>query len=407
MMNSFALKSCLFVQQCIQSTRKKALSAMLRRPVSSRRIAVGGEARGAVDGVGMQGRRNTSVYVLSSVMFVMISLSIILNILEGAMGLLPPLAATAAIALLAILWTRFVGTHATAVLFILNFSLMCVGMFLFLRQGGPDGSSLFWFIVFPPMVMVTTGLRNGSIVFACFYLAILLLLFTPLDSFLVHQYSRSIRIRFMLAMFGAFFFSWWVEYLRFRTHNMLMAAMDTLERDSLTDHLTGLANRRDFYNTLSRVMAGSRRKKEPYVLALMDLDHFKNVNDRYGHQVGDQVLRHAAETIAGQIRETDRMFRWGGEEFAVLMPDCTAEQALAVAERIRHRVEENAFAGAEHESVSLTISIGLYCGDESRDQDAPIRVADANLYAAKAAGRNRVVCDARDPRRRDRATSLY
>lgn len=397
-MNSFAAKRAAkrysTAHRYFQNTGKKLLHAILRRKISSRRhVAATTVIRGdIVDRGRLLGNRNTSVYVLSAVMFVLLSLSIALNAYEGVAGLLPPLIAAAGIAAACLLWAHFVGTRSTALLFILNFTLMYVGLFLFLRQGAPDGSSLFWFIVFPPMAMVSLGLRHGSVVFACFYATLFLLLFTPLDAMLVHPYSQSIRIRFMLAMFGAFFFSWWVEYLRYRTYGMLLTAMETLERDSLTDHLTGLANRRDFYNTLSRIMAECRRKGEPYVLAILDVDHFKRVNDAHGHQMGDKVLRHITATIASQIRETDRMFRWGGEEFAVLMPACNQEQAQAIAERIRRSVETTPYiTTALLQPLEITISIGLYCGDEWRDSDLPIRIADSNLLAAKMSGRNRVV----------------
>lgn len=371
------------------------VSAVLHRlSPSMPRIASAPSPENAATGGGkVSPTRNASVYVLSAVMFVLLALSIGLNLYEKALGLLPPLVAAACVAVAAFLWAFFRGTHATHLLFLLNFTLMLVGMFLFLRQGAPDGSSLFWFIVFPPMVMVSLGLRLGTAVFFGFYLVLFALLFTPLDAFLAHDYSRAVRIRFMLAMFGAFFFSWWVEYLRSRTYDMLLTAMRALERDSLTDYLTGLANRRDFYNHLARVTAECRRKGEPYVLALMDLDHFKRINDVHGHQVGDNVLCHAAATVAKYIRETDRMFRWGGEEFAIIMPACGASQGIAVAERIRRGMEDTPYAGGDLPfPLAMTISIGLYCGAETDDPELPVRIADANLYAAKEAGRNRVVC---------------
>lgn len=393
-MHSVALDAYLSLHRRFRTALKRAVASVAPRLAASgrRNPAPSATHDEIVRGGRGFGGRKTSVYVLSAVMFVLLALSIFLNLYEGAVGLLPPLIGAACVALFSFVWTYRVGTHATALLFGLNFALMCVGLFLFLRQGAPDGSSLFWFVVFPPMVMVSLGLRYGSLVFFCFYLVIFLLLFTPLDALLVHAYSRAIRIRFMLAMFGAFFFSWWVEYLRDRTYRLLIEAVDALERDSLTDPLTGLANRRDFYASLGRIMADCRRRGESYVLALMDIDHFKPVNDRYGHQIGDDVLRHVVAAIATQIRGSDRIFRWGGEEFAVIMPACGAEQGLAVAERIRRKMEETPYADARLPApLTVTISIGLYHGDEAEDQDLPVRVADDNLYAAKAAGRNRVV----------------
>lgn len=393
-MNSFRLRLTVINPQQLLSHAREKLGALARRFFRSERHTslfptMHGEI---VNGEKMLDARNISVYVMSAVMFILLALSITLNAVEGTTALLPPLIAAAGVAVAGFLWMYWVGTRASQILLLLNFTLMAVGLFLFLQQGAPDGSSLFWFIVFPPMVMVSLGLRQGSIVFGCFFLALFLFLFTRLDVFLAYRFSQSIRVRFMLAMFGAFLFSWWVEYLRFRAHNLLLKAMNALEHESLTDTLTGLGNRRDFYNILARVMAGSRRTEEPYVLAFLDLDHFKRVNDTYGHHIGDKMLHHVAATIEGQIRDTDRLFRWGGEEFALLMPNCDCEQAHVATERIRRQV-----AAAAHVEpgipapLSVTVSIGFYCGTEAFERDVPVRVADANLYAAKEAGRNRVV----------------
>ncbi len=334
--------------------------------------------------------RKTIGYALSLVMAALLLVSAGLGVLEGTPTLALPLLLAALAALAGFVWLYFKGTHVKGILFALSCTLMAVGVFLLLRRGAPDGGSLLWLVTFPPMIMICLGLRKGTVLFSAFYLLLLLLLFTPLESLQAQRLPLPVKLRLMLSLFGAFFFSWWAEYLRHKTHGLLLEAVATHERDALTDHLTGLPNRRDFYNRLSRAMARCRRSGRPYALAILDLDHFKRVNDEHGHQVGDEVLRHVAVETARQVRASDSLFRWGGEEFAVIMPDSGREQAQHAAERIRRHLERSPYRGV-HPPITLTISIGLYCGDEAEDPDQPIRIADDNLYTAKATGRNRVV----------------
>ncbi len=117
----------------------------------------------------------------------------------------------------------------------------------------------------------------------------------------------------------------------------------------------------------------------------MDLDFFKKVNDRYGHEAGDTVLIHLAKTIKTQVRATDYVIRWGGEEFLVLMPGCPVEQAVCIAEKIRAKIQES-----DNGVCSITVSIGVaeYTGV---DYNQLIKDADEAMYKAKSNGRNRVV----------------
>ena len=117
----------------------------------------------------------------------------------------------------------------------------------------------------------------------------------------------------------------------------------------------------------------------------MDLDFFKKVNDRYGHEAGDTVLIHLAKTVKNQVRATDYVIRWGGEEFLVLMPGCPVEQAVCIAEKIRAKIQES-----DNGVCSITVSIGVaeYTGG---DYHQLIKDADEAMYKAKSNGRNRVV----------------
>jgi len=171
-----------------------------------------------------------------------------------------------------------------------------------------------------------------------------------------------------------------------------------LEAMANTDPLTGVPNRRIFLEQCQREIAACKRTRKVCSVLMVDLDHFKQINDRYGHAFGDIALCKAIERIKLAIRTMDTLARWGGEEFCVLLPNATLDMALVVAERIRMSVESTnmkAPDGALHEghtTVSLTVSIGAAVYD-SKNHDAQdiIQRADHKLFEAKRAGRNRVM----------------
>ncbi len=163
-----------------------------------------------------------------------------------------------------------------------------------------------------------------------------------------------------------------------------------LLRQATADSLTGLANRRRFFDVGEGLLAQCRRYGTPATVALMDLDHFKQVNDRHGHAMGDAVLKAFAAVLLDVLRASDLAARVGGEEFAVLMPSTTAEEALIPLERIRQMLAEHEVAH-EGQTVRVSVSIGLCEWREGLDSpDAWLAQADQALYAAKAAGRNRL-----------------
>jgi diguanylate cyclase (GGDEF)-like protein len=155
-----------------------------------------------------------------------------------------------------------------------------------------------------------------------------------------------------------------------------------------TDGLTGLPNKRGVIDALKRTFAQAATTKAPLALLLLDLDHFKQVNDQGGHAVGDQVLANVGATLRGVLRARDFAGRNGGEEFAVLLPDTEIEAALEIAERVRAAIAEISLPGTD---VSVTASIGVsgFPGQAST-LDRLERLADAALYLAKRQGRNRV-----------------
>lgn len=169
----------------------------------------------------------------------------------------------------------------------------------------------------------------------------------------------------------------------------LQDANRKLNRLATLDHLTGCANRRHFYAQAEAELSRSRRYSRDMGLILMDVDHFKAINDRFGHAAGDAVLEALAETMREELRELDVLGRVGGEEFALLLPETPRREAVTIAERLRHRLADMSIEHDGHE-LSLTASFGVTAREPGDiDVDAIIRRADNALYEAKAAGRNR------------------
>ena len=175
----------------------------------------------------------------------------------------------------------------------------------------------------------------------------------------------------------------------------VQGVIDGLCELSLKDPLTGLANRRHFRSVLEREIDGVARSGEPALLLMLDIDHFKAINDRHGHVAGDMVLQAVAKCLAGCIRPMDSVARYGGEEFAVVLPNCLVSVGQAVAERIRQTVESLVIKVSPVASVHATISIGGAYAPEWVRSTATLWIerADNLLYQAKSQGRNRVCID--------------
>src|SRR5262249_21611536 len=175
-------------------------------------------------------------------------------------------------------------------------------------------------------------------------------------------------------------------------HAVLRAQLyEQMERMAITDGLTGLLNRRAFQARADEAMAQARRYKHRCSLILADIDHFKAVNDAYGHPIGDVVLKGVARILREKGRDTDWVGRYGGEEFAIVMPQTDGRGAEVIAERIREAVAKEIFQ-TELGPLRVTISLGIASYPEhGEDRQAVIDMADQCLYHCKKHGRNQVV----------------
>ncbi|MDH5300807.1 MAG: sensor domain-containing diguanylate cyclase [Gammaproteobacteria bacterium] len=181
-------------------------------------------------------------------------------------------------------------------------------------------------------------------------------------------------------------------------HNV--ATAERLKQVGLTDVLTGVNNRRFFDQRLQEESSAASRKKHPLCVLFFDVDHFKQINDSYGHHAGDIVLKEVANIIRTQLRTSDVLGRYGGEEFSALLVDTPLEKAVEIAERVRKAIASTRYAIKSQQSLHVTISIGIaatQCNENSpmtADKIAAqlLAQADACLYDAKHQGRNRVIC---------------
>jgi len=246
----------------------------------------------------------------------------------------------------------------------------------------PDDHALVWAPLFPLVPLYLLGAARGLPVILT-HLAVLVFLLlngatgdgTHADTAVVNTLASYITA-FALALY----------YENSRVH-----AFRQLNRVADTDPLTEILNVRGFRKRFEAEFARARRVETPLSLLIFDIDHFKHINDRHGHDVGDEAIRHVASLLVENCRGYDVVARLGGEEFAVLLPETSAEQAVGVAEKLRRVVAETALVGAWGR-VDMTVSVGVddLTNDEDDDFQTIFARADRRLYRAKAGGRNRV-----------------
>ncbi len=174
----------------------------------------------------------------------------------------------------------------------------------------------------------------------------------------------------------------------------LIQELETTERQASTDDLTRLWNRGAIEEILEREIHRARRKNSPLSIAMLDIDHFKEINDRHGHLIGDQAIKGAAAHIRKSIRPYDAAGRFGGEEFLVILIDTETEQATRIANRICSRFRSNPIQADEHK-INMTVSIGLATRQSGENSERFINRADEQLYRAKNSGRD-CICSAVD-----------
>ncbi len=183
---------------------------------------------------------------------------------------------------------------------------------------------------------------------------------------------------------------WWIIYI-LSSYSIIVNArlVKKLERYALTDSLTKTYNRRYLNSYMEKALPLFKRGENELALVLFDIDYFKQVNDTYGHQVGDEILKRLSKIVTEIVRESDILVRLGGEEFLLVLPSTSSEQASDIAEKIRRNVEIVPFKITDKD-ISITLSLGVALYDYEEHLNDNIKMADEALYQAKKNGRNQV-----------------
>lgn len=258
-------------------------------------------------------------------------------------------------------------------------------------SGGQNNSGILWHYVYPIMVYYIARLRTGCLSSGLLIASELLLMQFDHLPFYQAQYSPEFKIRFLCSMTVMSIMGAMLEHSRSKAQKSLMLLANRLRHASQTDELTGLPNRRALHEILQDLSVRAERTQNDFVVLLCDIDHFKGVNDQYGHAVGDQALRHLACNLSAVIRKSDSLARWGGEEFMLVLPDTDLACGIIMAERIRTSLEKNPLVTDAGVKVTITISCGLANWLECKNLDQLFSLADDRLSQAKSTGRNQVV----------------
>ena len=260
-----------------------------------------------------------------------------------------------------------------------------------LSTGGINNTGILWCYIFPLLSLYLLGIAKGSIALLFLLVFAAGLFFIPDNPFAFAEYSTTLKIHFLASMVTVTVLSYFYEHTTQKSYDKLLAVTRELEKVTLSDFLTGLANRRKILQHIENEKNRFERQAPPFSVILCDIDHFKKINDTHGHDCGDLVLKHIADALAGTLRKVDIIARWGGEEFLVLLPANDRQGSLIAAERLRKTIEQVKI-DYDRIVIRLTMSFGVATWTAAEtDIHEFIKKADVNLYRAKEEGRNRVI----------------
>ena len=258
-------------------------------------------------------------------------------------------------------------------------------MLQLLVSGGYENTALYWMYPFPLVFFALLNYKIGLIFNLILWFFLTFLLFNP--EILVAQYRDTELTRFSASLLITILIGFLSEYYRFRSHKELSDINVEKQHQANTDSLTGLPNRRFIESCYIKHLQEQKSTQMPLTLVMVDIDHFKIVNDTYGHDIGDEVLCFIAHQLKTKLRKSDVAIRVGGEEFLLLIPQTTLENSIKIANKIRLLIEKNTFH-QDKIHINITASFGIsICEDETKLNDS-IKQADLLLYKAKEAGRN-------------------
>lgn len=274
-----------------------------------------------------------------------------------------------------------------------GFAYGLLALFTYLiATGGVDHTGPLWSFPMVAATITLLGARRGLMVIGTMFAIALVLFLMPLPLIELAPYSTNFKIRFIATFAVLSLFTALHEYARARNQSELIRVSAQFDRLSHTDVLTALPNRRYMMEKLEAENSRFIRHLHPYSILYGDIDNFKSINDRYGHQVGDAALQAIAHVLRSSLRQHDEVSRWGGEEFLVLLPETDARVALEVAEKLREAIAAIDFRQGDAK-LPLTMSFGVQTVSNPDRVDALIHAADQKLYQAKQSGKNRIVAE--------------
>ncbi len=270
---------------------------------------------------------------------------------------------------------------------ILLFPVLILMLYL-VATGGVENSGHLWIYATPAVTLFLYGLRRGLIILGLFVSLIAFILFSPGDFFHTNiHYTFDFKLRIVLVYILVSALTLAYAYSTQEVFDHMHTLTHKLSNMVDEDQLTGLYNRRGIHYYLENFYKTWKEKNKNFSIILCDIDFFKDINDRFGHQVGDHVLVEIANIIKQSIRRTDLAARWGGEEFLIVLPGASQREAYQVAEKIRQNVLKFLFCHQGQE-VKVSLSSGVAQMKDAASIDDLIRQADDYMYQAKAKGRN-------------------
>lgn len=272
----------------------------------------------------------------------------------------------------------------------LIFISLLILMVYLVYTGGVSNTGPLWIYIVPPVAFFFTGLRRGLKSLAAFTIIIGVMLFYPNEFLLGTTYTFEFKTRLIYSFLTVTLLFGFYEYSRQQSYNYIQELSQKHKQLAMHDPLTTLLNRRGMRTHLEHEYSRLKRSEQPLSVLLCDIDHFKQVNDKYFHDGGDFVLESLSAFFVQQIRQQDIVARWGGEEFLFLLPNTNSNDAFKLAEKIRKQVEHETIH-YKNNSINVTLSIGVNQVNPEVSVDQAINDADHLLYLAKNRGRNQTV----------------
>lgn len=339
---------------------------------------------------------NKRVIVTLRVLYIIVFLAFVLDVCFAGIDVVKmytvKIAVLAVVIIVLFIYTYFSKTKP---------SLFCFMIFLFLWSlmmmpcfGWRAGMQNYFIIILMLCFFAMHGRNLYKFIYAGFVLIVRILTIVLLsgiksDVEISDMNDKLLQITNISAVFiSIIFISYMFSRKENEAENKLMKYNDQLKKEASTDQLTGLNNRRKAREYLTRL-----KKEEVSTavsVAMGDIDFFKKVNDTYGHDAGDEVLKFVAKTMVDNCRTTAFISRWGGEEFLLIFPDCNGDQAFIILERLRNKIQKETIVVGDNK-IKITMTFGLTEYNYSKDEELAIKEADEKLYIGKSNGRNQVV----------------